>query len=252
MTPTPQTGHAVFRTRSSRLGAFTLIELLTVIAIIGVLAAIIIPVVGKVRSTAKRTLCVSRLSAVAQMSMLYTHDNKGVFVNNGTTTATRWPIQMINYFPNAKKIYDASPEPKAKNFFENPASGAFFKCPTQTVEDGAEGAQGVFGLNNNIGGNGTLPLRKVRASSVKAPSRLIVFGTTDGIGAADGGLSMNINGPAPRATAEGYVGTTQRLGLAPNFGPQAVIAFADGHVEVRPICNANAWPWNNPAEAFNP
>jgi prepilin-type N-terminal cleavage/methylation domain-containing protein/prepilin-type processing-associated H-X9-DG protein len=53
-----------FRTPGSRLRtrhAFTLIELLTVIAIIGVLAAIIIPTVGKVRNTAKKAQCVGRL-----------------------------------------------------------------------------------------------------------------------------------------------------------------------------------------------
>lgn len=50
--------------RSAPRQAFTLIELLTVIAIIGILAAIIIPTVGKVRDSAKKAQCVSNLKQI--------------------------------------------------------------------------------------------------------------------------------------------------------------------------------------------
>jgi prepilin-type N-terminal cleavage/methylation domain-containing protein/prepilin-type processing-associated H-X9-DG protein len=49
----------VFGFRNRR--AFTLIELLTVIAIIGILAAIIVPTVGKARNVAKKAQCVARI-----------------------------------------------------------------------------------------------------------------------------------------------------------------------------------------------
>lgn len=62
---------------------FTLIELLTVIAIIGVLAAIIVPTVGKVRKTAKNAQCVSNLRQWAGAIQLYSNDNNGMYFTQG-------------------------------------------------------------------------------------------------------------------------------------------------------------------------
>ncbi len=58
--------------------AFTLIELLTVIAIIGILAAILIPTVGLVRKKAQATDCLSRLRQMGTAIHLYSEDNKGM------------------------------------------------------------------------------------------------------------------------------------------------------------------------------
>jgi prepilin-type N-terminal cleavage/methylation domain-containing protein/prepilin-type processing-associated H-X9-DG protein len=65
---------------SLRSSAFTLIELLTVIAVIGILAAILIPVVGKVRDSARRAACASNLRQIGQAMHLY-HDDHGHFPN---------------------------------------------------------------------------------------------------------------------------------------------------------------------------
>ncbi len=56
---------------------FTLIELLTVIAIIGILAAIIIPTVSRVRQSAQNGQCVSQLREWGRVINLYALETKG-------------------------------------------------------------------------------------------------------------------------------------------------------------------------------
>jgi len=68
------------RTQSS---AFTLIELLTVIAIVGVLAAILIPTMERVRESAHKAACLSNLRQIGVALKLQINDTKGRFPSRG-------------------------------------------------------------------------------------------------------------------------------------------------------------------------
>lgn len=57
--------------------AFTLIELLAGIAILGALAGILVPVVGAVRNKGRATQCLSNIRQVGAASLLYLNENKG-------------------------------------------------------------------------------------------------------------------------------------------------------------------------------
>lgn len=67
--------HSAERISSRR--AFTLTELLTVIAIIGVLAAIIFPVVGKMRAASQKAACASNLRQIGIALNAFIADHKG-------------------------------------------------------------------------------------------------------------------------------------------------------------------------------
>lgn len=65
---------------------FTLIELLTVIAILGILAAIIIPTVGKARETAQRAVDANNLRELGKAAMIYAADNRDALPNPAQTS----------------------------------------------------------------------------------------------------------------------------------------------------------------------
>jgi prepilin-type N-terminal cleavage/methylation domain-containing protein len=77
---------------------FTLIELLTVIAIIGILAAIVIPTVGKIRETAQRTVDANNLREIGKAAMIFAADNNDRLPDPLAAAAQQNVQATSNYF----------------------------------------------------------------------------------------------------------------------------------------------------------
>jgi prepilin-type N-terminal cleavage/methylation domain-containing protein/prepilin-type processing-associated H-X9-DG protein len=119
--------------------AFTLIELLTVIAIIGILAAILIPVVGRVRENARQSVCGSNLRQIAVAVLVYEGEN-GVLPG---------PI-----FRRVRRVSTNEPDMRELNWVIDSYIGAsrseVWDCPSNTLvlDDDVNRGGVVFVLNN--------------------------------------------------------------------------------------------------------
>ncbi|AKC82008.1 hypothetical protein IMCC26134_03040 [Verrucomicrobia bacterium IMCC26134] len=114
---------------------FTLIELLTVIAIIGILAAIIIPTVGKVRATANAAKCKSQMREIGMATQLYAQDNKSEMPFY--TANNPWTFYMERYFNNNRP---------ASNVYSNTS---VVTCPSASIPpaDPSQGYSRTYSAN---------------------------------------------------------------------------------------------------------
>lgn len=100
----------------SRPSAFTLVELLAVLAIITVLAGIAFPIVGQIQLAGKKTECLSNMRQIGLGLQLYANDNQGNFPE---TTHTRdldqsWISTLAPYIGDLDKVRICPADPKGR------------------------------------------------------------------------------------------------------------------------------------------
>jgi prepilin-type N-terminal cleavage/methylation domain-containing protein/prepilin-type processing-associated H-X9-DG protein len=213
--------------KRTTIKGFTLIELLTVIAIIGILAAIIIPTVGKVRDSAKKAQCVSNLKQIGMCIGLYLNENKNMMPYANAPSNTGWdqfaaplPLLATTTAGLKRDVYD---NPNTNHIFNCPADRNYFRTYT------ANGQFMVVAPSNPDATTITGFKPQIPYTKINSPSTKIIITdciSPDGIPAVP--IMGNTKPPIARVLNQEDSEAKSKIGI--RHGGKANALYADFHV----------------------
>lgn len=252
---------------------FTLIELLVVIAIIGILAGLLLPVLGKAKERTKSIRCLSNMKQLVVGWKMYAGDNGGRLINNRDTWDASWVLGNMNLGATDANTQAANTDPRT--FLDTAwvqaqaaarGSGSvtacltigeyvadtdrIFDCPGDKSKDVATGKQRVrtISMNQNIGFNVTggwinsLPWWNVATQrpmifrdEADLDGTQFLFLDENPASINDGGFAGALNDPT-------NPGSWRIIDFpASNHNDASAISFCDGHVEIKQWQDPRTW-----------
>jgi len=225
---------------------FTLIELLVVLAVIATLASLLLPALGRAKTTAQSTSCRNNLSQLQRGWLMYVHDNEDRFPPN---ISRKIGFDQINVVVDGRvpwvlgnaKIDTNTANIEAGVLFRHVGSPGVYRCPADksTVRDQLSfhrtrsySTHEFFNLDvrsdSALDGVAfeSVNLRKVSQLVDPGPSRTFVFIDENPMSIDDGIFGMQLPEPPPP-------GGSWIWGSFPGdwHNNGANVSFADSHVE---------------------
>ena len=189
--------------------AFSLVELLVIIACIAVLAGILIPVVNTVREKSRTTQCANNMRQLGTAFNLYVAENNMRVPNQPTGVVA--PGNNVTYWERLAPYTGFTGEMRAS---DEAARGSVMHCPNHTEWEGAFS----YFANRYL----FTPSDDIRVNRIERPSEKILF--------------YEVHTRMQWAIASYYGGGTGKPPYFPFFTHHAHkggsnFVFVDGHVE---------------------